>query len=42
MPVVEVLMKEPSYYSWMMNGSFTRNTKQVLTTIALRSKNSKS
>ena len=42
MPVVEVLAKEPSYYSWMMNGSFTRNTKQVLTTIALRSKNSKS
>ena len=41
-PVVEVLAKEPSYYSWMMNGSFTRNTKQVLTTIALRSKNSKS
>lgn len=40
-PVVEVLRKEPSYYSWMMNGSFTLNTKQVLTTIALRSKNNK-
>lgn len=39
--VVEVLQRDPSYYSWMMNGSFTLNTKQVLTEIALRSKNSK-
>lgn len=32
-PVTEVLQKEPSYYSWMMEGDFTRDTKQVLTEI---------
>jgi len=32
-PVTEVLEKEPSYYSWMMDGDFTRDTKQVLTEI---------
>ena len=35
-PVAEVLEKEPSYYSWMMNGDFPLNTKQVLTQIRLR------
>ncbi|HCC85949.1 MAG TPA: DNA polymerase III subunit epsilon [Porphyromonadaceae bacterium] len=35
-PVVEVLAKEPSYYSWMMDGDFPLNTKQVLTQIRLR------
>ncbi len=35
-PVLEVLAKEPSYYSWMMDGDFPLNTKQVLTQIRLR------
>jgi len=30
-PVFNVFSKEPSYYSWMMNGDFTLDTKQVLT-----------
>ncbi len=34
-PVVEVLRKDPGYYSWMLNGDFTYNTKQVLTRIRL-------
>lgn len=34
--VTEVLDKEPGYYSWMMNGDFSLNTKQVLTNIKLR------
>lgn len=34
--VKEVLQKEPSYYTWMMNGDFTLNTKNVLTKIRLR------
>jgi len=37
--VVEVLKKEPSYYSWMMNGDFPLYTKKVLTTIYLGIKN---
>lgn len=36
-PVELVLQEEPSYYSWMMNGDFPLNTKQVLTAIKLRS-----
>lgn len=36
-PVELVLKEEPSYYSWMMNGDFPQNTKQVLTAIKLRS-----
>jgi len=36
-PVVQVFKEEPSYYSWMMNGDFPLNTKQVLTAIKLRS-----
>jgi DNA polymerase-3 subunit epsilon len=36
-PVEQVLREEPSYYSWMMNGDFPLNTKQVLTAIKLRS-----
>lgn len=31
----EVLAKEPSYYSWMMNGDFTLDTKKILTEIYL-------
>lgn len=34
-PVKEVLAQEPSYYSWMMNGDFTLDTKKVLTEIHL-------
>ena len=34
-PVAEVLRKEPSYYSWMMDGDFTRDTKNQLTRIKL-------
>ena len=37
-PVAEVLKKEPSYYSWMMNGDFTLDTKKVLTDIKLSTK----
>ncbi|MCX7987803.1 MAG: 3'-5' exonuclease [Bacteroidales bacterium] len=39
MPVEEVLKKDPSYYSWMMNGDFPLYTKKVLTQIKLRSFN---
>ena len=35
-PVVEVLRRDPGYYSWIMQGDFTLNTKQVLTRIKLR------
>lgn len=38
--VAEVLRKEPSYYSWMMDGDFPLNTKQMLTKIRLRELNS--
>lgn len=34
-PVVEVFTKEPSYYSWMMNGDFPLYTKKVITKIRL-------
>ena len=34
--VNEVLRVDPGYYSWMMSGDFTFNTKQVLTRIRLR------
>ena len=34
-PVMEVLRREPSYYSWMMDGDFTLDTKQQLTKIKL-------
>jgi DNA polymerase-3 subunit epsilon len=37
-PVVEILDKEPGYYSWMMNGDFPLYTKKVLTAIRLKSK----
>lgn len=36
--VQEVFRKEPSYYSWIMSGDFTRNTKDVLTAIYNTSK----
>lgn len=34
--VEDVLAKDPSYYSWMMNGDFPLYTKKVLTAIKLR------
>ncbi|MCM1108775.1 MAG: exonuclease domain-containing protein [Clostridium sp.] len=34
--VVDVLRVDPGYYSWIMQGDFARNTKQVLTQIRLR------
>jgi len=37
--VAEVLKNEPSYYSWMMDGDFPLNTKQVLTKLRLRDLN---
>jgi len=36
--VVEIFEKEPSYYSWMMNGEFPLYTKKVLTNIYLKMK----
>jgi DNA polymerase-3 subunit epsilon len=33
--VAEVLRKDPGYYSWMLQGDFTLNTKQMLTRIKL-------
>ena len=34
--VKEILQKDPGYYSWIMQGDFTLNTKNVLTKIRLR------
>lgn len=34
--VVDVLKKDPGYYSWILGGDFTLNTKNVLTKIRLR------
>ncbi len=39
--VREVLEQEPSYYTWMQNGDFTQETKNVLTKIYLEGKNTK-
>ena len=36
MAVVDVLQRDPGYYSWMLTSDFTYNTKQVLTRIRLR------
>lgn len=32
-PVKEVFRREPSFYSWMMQGDFSKNTKDVITAI---------
>jgi len=37
--VTEILEKQPSYYSWMMDGDFPLYTKKVLTAIKLRAFN---
>jgi len=39
--VADVLKNDPGYYSWIMNGDFPLNTKQMLTEIKLRGFNSK-
>ena len=36
LPVADVLRIDPGYYSWILSGDFTYNTKQVLTRIRLR------
>lgn len=36
MPVADVLRKDPGYYSWILQGDFTLNTKQMLTKIRIR------
>lgn len=36
--ISEVLTRDPSYYSWMMNSDFPLNTKQVLTKLKLKLK----
>ncbi len=36
MYVSDVLGRDPGYYSWMMNGDFPQNTKQVLTRIRMK------
>lgn len=36
--VEKVFQREPSYYSWMMQGEFAENTKQVITRIRMRRK----
>ena len=36
LPVAQVLRTDPGYYSWILAGDFTYNTKQVLTRIRLR------
>jgi len=35
--VEEVFRDDPSYYTWMMNGDFTLDTKRIITAIKLRS-----
>ena len=32
-PVKEVFRREPSFYSWMMQGDFPKNTKDVVTVL---------
>ena len=39
--VTEVLQKDPGYFSWMLAGDFTNDTKQVLTRIRLKEYNAK-
>jgi DNA polymerase III subunit epsilon len=39
--VAEVFKREPTYYDWMMNGDFPRQTKQVITRLRLKQFNNK-
>ena len=34
--IKDVLSRDPGYYSWIMQGDFTLNTKQVLTKLRLK------
>lgn len=36
--VIEIFTKEPSYYSWMMNGDFPLYTKKVITNLYMKAK----
>ncbi len=38
-PVESVLKSDPGYYSWIMNGEFTLDTKQVLTELKIKFEN---
>lgn len=35
-PVVDVLRRDPGYFSWIMQGDFTQNTKQTFMRIRLK------
>ena len=39
MPVAEVMVRDSGYYSWIMQGDFPLNTKNVITRIRLRGLN---
>lgn len=39
--IEEVFRKEPSYYSWMMQGDFNKDTKDIITQAFIKVKNSK-
>jgi DNA polymerase-3 subunit epsilon len=39
--VESIFAADPSYYSWMMNGDFTLDTKQVITELKIKSENNK-
>lgn len=36
--VVEVFRKEPSYYAWMMQGDFAKDTKDIITALFVKQK----
>ena len=36
--VADVFVKEPSYYSWMMQGDFGKDTKDIITSIYVKTK----
>lgn len=35
-PVTQIFARQPSYYSWMMNGEFSQNTKDAITKLRLQ------
>ena len=39
--VAEIFQKEPSYYSWLLNGDFPQYTKKIFTEIYIREKQNK-
>ena len=38
-PVLDVFRTEPSFYHWMMQGDFSKNTKDVITALFAKAKN---